>query len=97
MSEKCKELFPHEDTVNLNKFFGDPTGRNGQVDSKWFKENVVKWIPPYQMYYTDGKHTPFAVTVQRLNNELKVISTKNFNGIDCGLQMLKSIKSAKYL
>ena len=41
-SAKCKELFPHEDTVNLNKFFGDPTGRNGQVDSKWYKENIVK-------------------------------------------------------
>lgn len=58
MSEKCKELFPHEDLVNLNKFFGDPRGRNGQVNRKWFAANVVKWVPPYPLFYSDGKRTP---------------------------------------
>ena len=48
---KCKELFPHEDVLNLNKFFGDPSGRNGDVDSTWFKENIVKWTPPYPMFF----------------------------------------------
>ena len=43
VNAKCKELFPHEDVLNLNKFYGDPSGRNGVVDSKWFKENIVKW------------------------------------------------------
>jgi hypothetical protein len=58
MSEKCKELFPHEDTVNLNKFFGDPRGSNGQVSKKWYAENIVKWTPPYPIFYSDGKRTP---------------------------------------
>lgn len=58
MSEKCKELFPHEDSVNLNKFFGDPRGRNGQVSRKWYSENIVKWTPPYPLFYSDGKRTP---------------------------------------
>lgn len=58
MSEKCKELFPHEDLVNLNKFYGDPRGRNGQVNKKWFAENVTKWTPPYPLFYSDGKRTP---------------------------------------
>ena len=58
MSEKCKQLFPHEDQVNLIKFFGDPRGSNGQVSKKWFAENIVKWTPPYPIYYSDGKHTP---------------------------------------
>ena len=58
MSEKCKQLFPHEDPINLNKFFGDPRGRNGQVDSKWYRENIVKWTPPYPLFYSDGKRTP---------------------------------------
>ena len=50
-NEKCKELFPHEDVLNLNKFFGDPSGKNGDVDPKWFKENIVKWTPPYPMFF----------------------------------------------
>lgn len=58
MSELCKKIFPHEDPVNLNKFFGDPRGRNGQVSSAWFRENIVKWTPPYQLVYSDGKRTP---------------------------------------
>ena len=50
MSQKCKELFPHEDIVNLVKFFGDPRGTNGQVSRKWYAENIVKWEPPYKMF-----------------------------------------------
>ena len=57
-SEKCKELFPHEDVIKLNEFYGDPRGKNGEVSSKWFKENLVKWTPPYPLYYSDGKNTP---------------------------------------
>ena len=58
MSEECKKLFPHEDQVNLNKFFGDPRGSNGQVGRKWYAENIVKWTPPYPLFYSDGKRTP---------------------------------------
>lgn len=58
MSQKCKELFPHEDVVSLIKFYGDPRGSNGQVSKKWFSENMVKWVPPYTIYYSDGKRTP---------------------------------------
>ena len=57
-SAKCKELFPHEDTMNLNKFFGDPRGKNGEVSKAWFSENLVKWVPPYPLFYSDGKRTP---------------------------------------
>lgn len=57
MSQKCKELFPHEDIVSLVKFYGDPRGSNGQVSKKWWAENIVKWTPPYQLYYSDGNRT----------------------------------------
>lgn len=57
MSQKCKELFPHEDIVSLIKFYGDPRGSNGQVSKKWWAENIVKWTPPYQLYYSDGNRT----------------------------------------
>lgn len=59
MSDVCKKMYPKEDTESLIKFFGDPRGRNGTYSTAWYKENMVKWIPPYQMYYSDGKHTPF--------------------------------------
>jgi hypothetical protein len=58
MSEACKKLFPHEDIVSLIKFYGDPRGSNGQVSRKWYAENIVKWTPPYKIYYSDGKRTP---------------------------------------
>ena len=57
MSQKCKELFPHEDIVSMIKFYGDPRGSNGQVSKKWWAENIVKWTPPYQLYYSDGNRT----------------------------------------
>lgn len=59
MSEVCKKLYPKEDTAELIKFFGDPRGRNGNYSPAWYKANMVKWVPPYQMYYSDGKKTPF--------------------------------------
>lgn len=34
-------------------FYGDPRGRNGQPSAKWEAENLVKVIPPYQMFYAD--------------------------------------------
>jgi D-alanyl-D-alanine carboxypeptidase len=52
MSDVCKKLFPHQDLDSLNKFYGDPRGRNGTYSPSWYKENIVRWIPPYQMYYS---------------------------------------------
>ena len=50
--------WPHEDTVSLNAFYGDPRGADGEVSTRWYGENLVQWTPPYQMYYSDGKHSP---------------------------------------
>ena len=60
MSAACKAAgFPHQDTASLNEFYGDPRGRNGNASPKWYSANMVKWVPPYQIYYSDGKKTPF--------------------------------------
>ena len=59
MSAACKAAgFPHQDTASLNEFYGDPRGRNGNASPKWYSANMVKWVPPYQIYYSDGKKTP---------------------------------------
>lgn len=34
-----------------DNFYGDPRGRNGQPSPKWEAENLVRVIPPYQMFY----------------------------------------------
>lgn len=39
---------------DCDAFYGNPRGRNGQPSAKWEAENLVKIIPPYQMFY-DGK------------------------------------------
>ena len=58
-SPTCKKLFPHQDVDSLNAFYEDPRGRNGTYSTKWYAANMVKWIPPYQMYYSDGLKTKF--------------------------------------
>ena len=50
--------WPHEDVASLNKFYGDPRGANGEPSAAWESANLVRWTPPYPMYYSDGKHTP---------------------------------------
>lgn len=59
MSEVCKKMYPRETVDELIKFYGDPRGRNGKESPKWFAANLVRWMPPYPMYYSDGKRTPF--------------------------------------
>ena len=81
-SEVCKKLFPHEDPVNLNKFYGDPSGRNGQVDSKWYKDNIVKWTPPYPIFYSDGKRTPLKTLL--LHKKVVDVYTAAFTEVKIG-------------
>lgn len=52
---KCSEIFPKEDEVALDGFFGNPRGKNGKVSISWFRDNIVKWTPPYPFFYSDGK------------------------------------------
>ena len=77
MSDVCKSIFPHEDPEHLNAFFGDPRGANGQVSKKWYAENMVKWVPPYPMFYSDGAHTPF---------KSFMIHKKTYNAFDSGFK-----------
>lgn len=52
--------WPHQDAAALNVFYGDPRGANGQANPKWEAGNIGYWKPPYPMFYSDGKKTPFA-------------------------------------
>jgi hypothetical protein len=79
MSELCKKIFPHEDPVNLNKFFGDPRGSNGQVSRKWYAENIVKWTPPYPLFYSDGKKTPLRTLL--LHKKVIAVYTSAFEEV----------------
>jgi hypothetical protein len=54
---KEQYAFPHEDSVSLDKFYGNPRGRNGRVSSTWYKNHIVNWKPPYPIFYSDG-HQP---------------------------------------
>jgi hypothetical protein len=53
------DIWPHEDVANLNKFYGDPNGGHGYADNHWEAINIKFWVPPYPMFYSDGKKTPF--------------------------------------
>lgn len=55
MSEVCKKLYPRENQAELVKFFGDPRGRNGEVNKKWFAENMVLFYPPYPVWFGDER------------------------------------------
>lgn len=52
------DLWPHESVLTLNAFYGDPRGGNGNSSAHWENENLVRWVPPYPMFYSDGRHTP---------------------------------------
>jgi hypothetical protein len=64
-------IWPHEDTPALNTFYGDPRGTNGQASAAWQAENLVQWVTPYPMFYSDGKHTP----MEHLHVHKKCLST----------------------
>lgn len=49
--------FPHEDGESLDKFYGNPRGRNGRASPSWEKANLVKWTPPYPLFYSEH-HAP---------------------------------------
>lgn len=44
--------WPHQSECDT--FYGNPRGRNGQASAKWEAANLVRVVPPYQMFY-DGK------------------------------------------
>lgn len=75
-------MFPRETVQDLNAFYGDPRGVNGQASPTWERQNLVNWVPPYQMYYSDGKHTPFKhlrihkKAVETFNAAFKEVLTK---------------------
>jgi hypothetical protein len=52
-----QKKWPHEDTAALDAFYGDPRGRNGLVSPTWYSNNIIRWTPPYNMYYSEG-HVP---------------------------------------
>ena len=49
--------WPLEQVAALNAFYGDPRGYGGEGNPKWESENLVRWTPPYPMFYSDGKRT----------------------------------------
>lgn len=51
-------IWPHEDVNALNAFYGNPRGRNGNSSPAWESANLVTWIPPYPMFYSDEAKTP---------------------------------------
>lgn len=51
-------IWPHEDTAALNAFYGDPRSHDGREDAAWAAANLVKWTPPYPIFYSDDKRSP---------------------------------------
>jgi hypothetical protein len=52
------QQWPHEDTSALDAFYGDPRGHDGRESPAWAAQNLVKWVPPYPLFYSDDKHSP---------------------------------------
>lgn len=52
--------WPHQDTAALNAFYGDPRGNNGMANPQWEAENLVHWVPPYEMYYSGNPGVPMS-------------------------------------
>ena len=50
--------WPTEDMTAMNAFYGDPRGKNGESDLNWECKNLVSWVPPYPLFYSDQAHTP---------------------------------------
>ncbi len=47
--------WPHESNVQqLDEFYGNPHGDDGQASGLWTSQNVVALIPPYQMQFSWG-------------------------------------------
>lgn len=47
--------WPHQSEVD--KFYGDPRGPDGEENSRWVKANIVKLTPPWQLV-TSWDHSP---------------------------------------
>lgn len=50
--------WPHEDLGALNAFYGDPRGRDGEASLIWQDANLVMWVPPFPLFYSDADKTP---------------------------------------
>jgi hypothetical protein len=63
--------WPHEDTTTLDAFYGNPDGVNGEASPAWQAENLIAWVPPYPMFYSDEDRTP----LQHLRVHKKCVQT----------------------
>lgn len=45
-------MWPKENIAELDAFYGNPRGRNGNVDPKWYAANMTHWVTPYPMFYS---------------------------------------------
>jgi hypothetical protein len=47
--------WPHERSLDeMNAFYGDPRGSNGNVNPAWYSRNIVALRPPYEMQFSWG-------------------------------------------
>lgn len=51
--------WPHQDEAALNRFYGNPVGSHAYANEAWERKNIAFWVPPYPMFYSDAKKTPF--------------------------------------
>jgi hypothetical protein len=51
-------MWPKENVAELNAFYGNPTGTNGEAAPAWQAKNLVAWVPPYPMFYSDAHKSP---------------------------------------
>ena len=51
--------WPHEDSAALNAYYGNPRGAHAdEASTGWEAANLIRWVPVYPMYYSDGAMTP---------------------------------------
>lgn len=65
-------MWPHQNEVDT--FYGNPRGRNGKSSPKWEKANLVRVVPPYQMFYAGKPISSFLVHRKCAGSMLKALA-----------------------
>lgn len=59
MATDAQKRWPHQNAAALNKFYGNPKVVGNEADPVWEAKSIRYWTPPYPMFYSDAKKSPF--------------------------------------
>lgn len=60
--------------AECDAFYGNPRGRDGNVSERWYRENVVKIVPPYKVMFGHIPVTKILVHRKCAESALRVLN-----------------------